>query len=162
MNPAEIRKKISEFAAILEAKQDHGYVYLNLGLLYLFVKNYNTAEQCLRKAIDFIPDEPDVYYFLAITLCGGHSIGSLSMPIIRQIEEYIRTAIQLDDTKAVYFYILAFIYYEYYAVNGLRIPGPDPFELIEMPETQDNEEIERLLDSLKIKSEILIAHIRSR
>jgi tetratricopeptide (TPR) repeat protein len=162
MSSAEVRKKISEFTTILEAKPDHGYVYLNLGLIYLFLKNYNTAEQCLRKALEFIPDEPDVYYYLSITLCGGHRLGSLRMPIIKQIEEYLKTAIQLDDTKEVYYYMLAFVYHEYYAVNGLRIPGPDPFDLIEMHEVQDNEEIERLLDTVNVKSEVLISQIRSQ
>jgi tetratricopeptide (TPR) repeat protein len=161
MSAADVRKKISDFMAMLEAKPDHGYLHLNLGLLHLFMKSYSPAERYLRNALELIPDEPDVYYYLSLVLCKGNRLGALKMPMIKQIEEYLNTAIQMDDAKSIYYFMLAAVYYEYYAVNGLRIPGPDPFDLLRNAQNGDNQEVERLLDSVNIKSEILLTKIRS-
>ncbi|MEZ5148087.1 MAG: hypothetical protein R2759_13745 [Bacteroidales bacterium] len=110
------------FKAQVRENPTDGEALFALGMFYLNLKLYDLAIKNFESAITQLPDEADVYYYYALSLIQGKRPKSLSLPSVRKIEEYLNTAIQLDD-KAKYYYLAAIINYDFYAANGMKIPS---------------------------------------
>ena len=108
-----------------------------LGLFYLRLKLYDFAIRNIEKTIELMPEESDVYYFCALSLMKGRKPKIIPLTEIKKIEEYLNTAIQLNDTNASYYYLWALIKYDFYLKNGLRSQSPT---------------LDYLLDELKTKN----------
>lgn len=154
-------KKIANyFKAQVRENPTDGESLFALGLFYLNLKLYDLAIKNFELAITHLPDEADVYYYYALSLIQGKRPKSLSLSQVRKIEEYLNTAIQLDD-KAKYYYLAAIINYDFYAANGMKIPQPDYNSLISEAQTAEKEpeEIDVLLKNVIIRDENLISVI---
>ncbi|MCB0539326.1 MAG: hypothetical protein KDE33_17560 [Bacteroidetes bacterium] len=156
-------KKIANyFKAQVRENPTDGEALFALGMFYLNLKLYDLAIKNFESAITQLPDEADVYYYYALSLIQGKRPKSLSLPSVRKIEEYLNTAIQLDD-KAKYYYLAAIINYDFYAANGMKIPQPDYNSLISEAQTSEKEpeEIDVLLKNVIIRDENLISIIKN-
>ena len=111
--------------------------------------------------IDLMPEESDVYYYYALSLIRGKHIKTISFKDIKQIEEYLHSAIQLG-ANAKYYYLAAIINYDFYSGNGMKIPTPDYNELIDNASSAEYEpdEIKILLNNVIIRDEKLISTIK--
>ncbi|MFP4522750.1 MAG: hypothetical protein ACLFQK_11460, partial [Fibrobacterota bacterium] len=80
---------------------------------------------------------------------------------IKKVEEFLETAISMDD-KSKYYYLSAIIKDDFYARNGLRNNGPGCEERISDAEEADYDfdEVEMLLEHVPIKNENLVNRIR--
>ncbi len=76
---------------------------------------------------------------------------------IKEIEQFINSALQLGD-KAKYYYLAAIINFDFYASNGMKVPQPDYNELFYNARYAEAEPIENkiLLDNVIIREEKLI------
>jgi tetratricopeptide (TPR) repeat protein len=156
-------KKIANyFKAQVRENPTDGEALFALGMFYLNLKLYDLATKNFESAITQLPDEADVYYYYALSLIQGKRPKSLGLQLVRKIEEYLNTAIQLDD-KAKYYYLAAIINYDFYAANGMKIPQPDYNSLISEAKTAENEpeEIAVLLKNVIIRDENLISIINN-
>ncbi|MCF7868545.1 MAG: hypothetical protein K9N09_07595 [Candidatus Cloacimonetes bacterium] len=128
----------------------------SLGLFYLKLKLYDLAISNFKNAITLTPDEADLYYYYALSLIKGRRIKTLTFKEIKIIEEYLNTAIQLED-KASYYYLSALIKYDYYRANGLMSNGSSYSELItEAKECySDQDELNVLLENIITNNELL-------
>ncbi len=133
----------------------------SLGLFYLGLKNYDLASRNFKEAIDQSPDNPDIYYHYAITLTGGKKPRKLMIRDVKKIEEYIKTAIQIEP-RAKYFYLLALVKNDFYPANGMMMTEPAPGPLLAEGETFPNaaEDIDLILEHVVIKDEAIISRIR--
>ena len=157
-----VKKYVTKYKEKVKANPSDGKAVYTLGLFYLRLKLYDFALTNFKKAIDLMPEEADPYYYYALTLVKGKRPKILNHKDVNQIEEFLNTAIQLDD-KANFYYLAAIINYDYYAANGLRIPTPNYNELIKNAKTakSDPDEIKILLDNIILRDEKLISIIRS-
>ncbi|MDX9799184.1 MAG: hypothetical protein RBT05_10040 [Bacteroidales bacterium] len=154
-------KKIANYfkTQVRETPTD-GEALFALGMFYLNLKLYDLAIKNFESAITQLPDEADVYYYYALSLIQGKRPKSLGLQQVRKIEEYLNTAIQLDD-KAKYYYLAAIINYDFYAANGMKIPKPDYNSLLDEAKTAEKEpaEIEVMLKNVIVRDENLLSII---
>jgi tetratricopeptide (TPR) repeat protein len=156
-------KKITNyFKAKVKEDPTDGESLFALGMFYLNLKLYDLAIKNFESAITYIPNEADAYYYYALSLIRGKRPKSMNLKDIRKIEEYLNTAIQLDD-KANYYYLAAIINYDYYAGNGMRIPKPDYNELLSEADTaeKDKTEVDVLIGNVIIRDEQLLQIIQN-
>ncbi len=119
---------------------------------------YDLASKYFAKVIEQIPDCGDVYYHYALTLFKGKRPKVLPLTEIRKIEDYLNAAIQIDDSKSKYYYLLALIKHDFYIKNGLRINPPTYRELISEADSRPYErsEVEKMLQHVPINDPYLI------
>ncbi|MCF8275023.1 MAG: hypothetical protein K9I95_14455 [Flavobacteriaceae bacterium] len=115
----------------IKSDPSDGEAIFSLGLFYLKLKLYDLAVKNFARSIELIPEEADTYYYYSLSLIKGRRIKILTMKEIQNIEEYLNTAIQLED-KQCYYLLLASIKYDFYKQNGFRIPEPSYEELIDL------------------------------
>lgn len=152
-------KKIANYFKLqVRENPTDGEALFALGLFYLNLKLYDLALKNFELAIINLPEEPDVYYYYALSLIRGRRPKSMNLNEIRKTTEYLNTSIQLDD-KEKYYYLAAIINYDFYAGNGMRLPKPDYTQLIGEAQTAEKEpgEIEVLLKNIIIRDEYLIS-----
>ena len=94
---AAVQKYVNLYKGLLRANDDDGEAMLGLGICYLQLKLYAVATTNFNKAIEVIPDQPDVYYYYALSLIGGRALRTLRDSEVSHILEYLNTAIQLDS-----------------------------------------------------------------
>ncbi|MFB0518392.1 MAG: tetratricopeptide repeat protein [Acidobacteriota bacterium] len=93
----EIDKAIEEFLKLIEEKPDFGPGYFNLGTCYLAKEDYPQAEKYLTKALEFFPDNPQLFI----------SLSSVYIDTGRpeKAEEMFQQLVQLSPTAETYFNI---------------------------------------------------------
>jgi len=156
-----IDKYINYYKGLTKAAPENGEAFFSLGLCYLQLKLFPLAQKNLEKAIELIPEYSDVYYYYALSLIKGRRVKIITSNEIKSIEQYLETAIQLDQNKAKYYYLSAIIKYDFYRMNGLIVPPPDADELImeAKQKAQEPEEVQRLLDAVILRDEKFISSI---
>ena len=108
-----------------------------------------------------MPEYPDAYYYYGLSLIRGRRPKLLSLSEVKRIEDYLKTAVQLDARPAKYYYLAAILKYDYYLSNGLLCnPSPDELFLMAEDKDQDAWEIERLLHSVPVRDPDLISKVR--
>ena len=131
--------------------------FFSLGLLSLNLKLYDLAIKNFQKAVELNPEEPEIHYFLALSMIKGRRPKTIPFKEIKEIEQFINSALQLGD-KAKYYFLAAIINFDFYASNGMKVPQPDYNELFYNARYAEAEPIENkiLLDNVIIREEKLI------
>lgn len=148
-----INKYISHYKELLDESPDDGEINLSMGICYLNLGLYNLANKFFKKAIDLTPDNSEVYYYYSLSLFNGKRPKITKYSMIQEIENYLNTAIQLDSERYKYYYLMAFIKYDFYLRNGLDQGLPTFEELkLEMENKlkTGEEEIDRIRNFLNI------------
>ncbi len=157
-----VNKYLNLYKGMVKAVPEDGESQFALGLCYLHLRLFDLAVRHFGRAVELMPESSDVYYYYALALIRGRRPKTLSLNEVRQIEEYVNSAMQLDGTKSKYNYLAAILKYDYYLANGLRVPDPSAEELLKEASTKDYEgdEVERLLDSVILRDGALVSAIR--
>lgn len=158
----EIALAIREYKVALDNGVESGNAHFGLGLLYLQLRLHDLALTHFRKTVEHEPDFADGYYYVALTMLRGRRPKTLMIQEIRAIESQVGAALQLDPRPAKYYFLLAAVRYDYYLSNGLSSPLPLPRDLLAMASDKeyDSCEVQRLLDSITLRDEALVAQIR--
>jgi hypothetical protein len=119
--------------------------YLKLGL-------FDLADRFVRQLIDAHPADPSGYCYRAICILKGKRPRTASLPVVREAEQLIGTAQELDPSDGRYDVLLAAVRHDYYVMNGMRVPAPAPEELMASARAKHPapREIEQLLDLIKV------------
>ena len=158
----EIASAIQEYKVALDNGVESGSAHFGLGLLYLQLRLYDLALTHFRKAVELEPDFADGYYYVALTMLRGRRPKTLMIQEARAIESQVGAALQLDPRPAKYYFLLAAVRHDYYLSNGLASPLPSPRDLLEVARDKeyDSCEVQRLLNSIILRDEALVAQIR--
>lgn len=100
---------VSKPRRIISQKDDT----LKNGVRLLGRKMYAQALDCFESVIKEDVSEPDAYFYAAVAKLEGKRPFLFSRSIINEVERYIESAIAYGE-RALYYYFLAYIKYDYY------------------------------------------------
>lgn len=147
-----IQKYIAQYTQALKAAPQDRDALLALSICYLKLALFDLADRFLRQFIDAHPADPSGYYYRAISILKGKRPRTASLPVIREAEQLIGTALELDPGNGRYDVLLAAIRHDYYVLNGMRVPGPTPEDLVASAEAKyvDRLEVEQIFRLIKV------------
>ncbi len=95
---------------------DPNNVELNnsIAMCYFKLKIYDMALLSFEKAMESNFDNSETYFYAAISLLEGKKAFVADRPKIDRIERYINAAIAIEP-KGIYYYLLAYIKYDYFS-----------------------------------------------
>ena len=126
-----IQKYIARYTQALKANSEDNEALLAVSLCYLKLGVFELADRFLRQLIDAHPADPSGYYYRSVCILKGRRPRTASLPVIREAEQLVGTAIELDPANGRYDALLAAVRHDYYVLNGMRVPVPTPEELVE-------------------------------
>jgi tetratricopeptide (TPR) repeat protein len=146
------QRYIAQYTQALKVDPEDRDALLAVGLCYLKLGLFDLADRYLRQLINAHPADPSGYYYRAICILKGKRPRTASLPIIREAEQLIGTALELDSTNGRYDVLLAAIQYDYYVLNGMRVPHPPPEVLIAGAgmKYMDRLEVEQIFGLIKV------------
>jgi len=144
-----------------KSQGDEVETILGLGLCYLNLKNYTLANIQFKKLVDLAPELAEGYYYLALCIIKGRRLKTLTLKEIKEIEELIVTAQQIDTSAYKYDALLAALKHDYYRTNGMRIASPDENEILSAASNKalDEDEIRSLIDQILLRDEGIIGKL---
>jgi tetratricopeptide (TPR) repeat protein len=147
-----IRKYIAEYTQALKADPQNRDALLAIGICYLKLGLFDLADRFLRQLIDVHPADPSGYYYRGICILKGKRPRTASLPVIREAEQLIGAALELDPANGRYDILLAAIRHDYYVLNGMRVPDPAPEDLVASAEAKhvDQLEVEQIFGLIQI------------
>ena len=152
LDTSTIQKHVASCTRVLQAEPGDRDALRALGICYLKLGLFDLSDRFIRQLIDRHPSDPSGYYYRAIALLKGKRPRTSALPVIREAEQLVDTALALDPADGRYNVLLAVLRHDYYVVNGMRVPAPAPAELIAGARSKrtDPREVDQLLDLLKI------------
>ncbi len=159
----EIQKYISQYSATLKEDPENRDALLALGICYLKLGLFDLADKFLGTVIDAHPAEPSGYYYRAICILKGKRPRIATLSVIREAEQLISAALELDSTNGRYDILLAAIRYDYYVLNGLRVPVPTPENLLvnSVGKHIDRLEVEQVFALIRVNESSIRGHFAS-
>ena len=154
INENQIREYIKKYNENISNNPIDSKSIFSLGLSYLRLNLYDYSIRYFKRSIDLTPENPECYYYYALSLIKGRRPKVLRLNEIRKIQELINTSIQMDN-KSKYYYLSAIINYDYYASNGLKVPEPNYNQLISSAcnAMYEKKEIMIMLDNIILRDE---------
>ncbi|HYK91115.1 MAG TPA: CHAT domain-containing protein [Acidobacteriota bacterium] len=161
LSSGEIHRMLQLYKSAIARNPADGEAYFALGLSYLQLQLYDLSIKNFKQTIELMPDYADGYYYYALSLVRGRKPKLLSLTEVKRMEEYLRTAQQLDGEQSKYLYLQAILKQDYYLANGL-ICNPFPEELLCTAEHMDHDpwEAERLLQHVQVEDFELVSRVR--
>ncbi|MSU62993.1 MAG: hypothetical protein EXS31_11470 [Pedosphaera sp.] len=156
-----INRYISHYKDRLKGEPDNSEINLAMGICYLDLGLYDLAAKFFSKAIEVVPDRADGYYYHALAAIKGRKPKLLTFPEVKKVEEYLNAAIQIDGSKATYYYLWLIIKHEFYVKNGLKINPPTVEDLIAQGSCRnyDKQEIAKMISRVPVTDEELLSVI---
>jgi|GEM_PF-1939116 len=158
----EIHRMLDHYKGAIAKNSQDGEAHYGLGLCYLQLGLWDLAIKNLKRTLELMPECADAYYYYALALIRGRRPKLLSLTEVRLIEQYLTTAMQLDDRQAKYYYLAVVLKFDYYLANGLTVRPPLPEDLLAAAADKQHDawEVERLLQAVPVRYDGLIALIR--
>lgn len=130
-----------------------------MGLVYLGLQHYELANENFRKAVEQTPENPDVYYYYALSLFARRSPAMLSALEAERIEMWLQTAIRMQ-AKRKYLILEMLLLQGAFKGKGKAVPEgkPEPEELLHQALTTVQEEDELY----EIEQHMVISDERNR
>jgi tetratricopeptide (TPR) repeat protein len=125
-----LSKYLQHFKKLTQENPESGEGLLGLGLCYLQSGLFPLAQQCFANAIGVSPELPQPYYYYALSRIAGRHLMTMSLNEIREIEQYLTTAVQLDGDSPIFKLLLACLKGDYYETNGLMVSPPTTDDLL--------------------------------
>ena len=140
---------IDRIENMLISSRQKGNILLNTAIKFINSSIYDQAMPILEKEILNNPSNDKLYFYMAVCKLGGRRPFVLVKSEIDKIENNISTALALSE-KAIYYYFLAYIKFDYHSNKFLKA-SPDYRQLLTMALNQGitNEETDFLFSLLK-------------
>lgn len=147
-----IQKYIAQYTQVLKIDPQNRDALMATGICYLKLGLFDLADRFLRQLIEAHPADPSGYYYRGISVLKGKRPRTASLPVIREAEQLIGAALELDPANGRYDVLLAAIRYDYYVLNGMRVPFPAPEDLVASAEAKhvDQLEVEQIFGLIKV------------
>jgi tetratricopeptide (TPR) repeat protein len=156
-----IQKYIAQYAQALKVNPQDGDALLAVGICYMQLGLFDLADKFLQRLIDSEPASAPGYYYRAICIFRGKRPRCASLGIVREAERLVGTALELDPLNGRNDWLLAAIRHDYYIVNGMSVPSPEPDELVANASQKhiDQLELEQVRRLLKMEDNPLWARV---
>jgi tetratricopeptide (TPR) repeat protein len=147
-----IQKYIAQYTQALKADPQNRDALVAIGICYLKLGLFDLADRFLRQLIDAHPADPSGYYYRGFCILKGKRPRTASLPVIREAEQLIGTALELDPANGRYDVLLAAIRHDYYVLNGMRVPDLAPEDLVASAKAKhvDQLEVEQIFGLIKV------------
>jgi len=109
----EVNKFVGAYRQALAENPDNQELNNSVAMCYLKLKLYDKALPAFEKAMEDNFDNSETFFYAAVCLLKGRKAFLLTRPEIDKIEEYINAAIMIEP-RGVYYYLLAYIKYDYF------------------------------------------------
>ena len=148
-----IRKYVEQYERMLDENPKSRDALLALGVCDLKLGLCEDAAEFFEQLTKTHRSDPSGYYYRAICLFRGRRPRCVSLDVVRQAERLVEKAVALDPANGRNDWLLAAIRHDYYVVNGMSVPSPNPDELLESASRKhvDKLEIEQALRLLKMQ-----------
>lgn len=130
MDSSSIQKYIKSYKDIIKLEPDNPEGNIGLGLCYIVLNMYPLAKKCFANVIENHPDIALAYYYFALATIAGRRVKIVPSKDLKQVEEYLNTAVMLDDSIYLVYVLLAMIKHDYYLGNGLKVSEPSVSDLL--------------------------------
>lgn len=119
LSTLEINKYANAYQKALSADPNNKQVNGALAMCFLKLKLYDKALAAFDKAIIDNFENSEVYFWAAVALLRGKKAFVTPRPDINKAEEYLNAAIMIEP-KGIYYYLFAYIRYDFHARKFLR------------------------------------------
>lgn len=109
-----VNKYASTYRKELAEDPDNRELNNSIGICYLKLKIYDKALAAFEKAMEDNFDNSEIFFYAAICILGGKKPFLAMRPVIDKAEEYLNAAIMIEP-RGIYYYLLAFIKYDYFS-----------------------------------------------
>ena len=109
----EVNKYASAYRKELSQDPDNQELNNSIAMCYLKLKLYDKALPAFEKAMEDNFDNSETFFYAAVCLLKGRKAFLCVRSEIDKIEEYINAAIMIEP-RGVYYYLLAYIKYDYF------------------------------------------------
>ena len=109
----EVNKFAGAYRKALAENPDNQELNNSAAMCYLKLKLYDKALPAFEKAMEDNFDNSETFFYAAVCLLKGRKAFLCNRPEIDKIEEYINAAIMIEP-RGVYYYLLAYIKYDYF------------------------------------------------
>lgn len=147
-------KLLVTYQSAIGSASNSAQLNLAVGLHYLDSGLYTESIEALQLARRSDPLNKNVLYYLALATVAGKPLRSATLTEIREAEEYLRAAMQLQPAPAHYYYLWCLIKLDFYQANGFRETAPPIDKLFLLAQNSDLaiEEIKLLLSNVNVAS----------
>ena len=129
MSAPEVMKYKNTYQKVLNEQPESGMMNSALGMCLLKLNMYDKAFEKLNLAIEEEMDNSETYFWAAVALLKGKRPFITPKSVIDQAIEYTTTATMVENRGLYYFY-LAYLKFDYYAMKKLNIT-PNYYEELE-------------------------------
>lgn len=113
LEPTELNKYAAAYKAMAESEPLDAGINTSLGFCYLKLRVYDRAQSAFEVAISQNLNNPDAYFYAAVSLLNGGKAFLTKRAVIEKIESYVNAAITLEE-KPIFHYFKSYIKYDYY------------------------------------------------
>ncbi|MBO5420462.1 MAG: zinc ribbon domain-containing protein [Clostridia bacterium] len=147
-----VNKYAMSYQRDLSAEPDNNEGNTAIAYCYLKLKMYDKALTYFERAVVDNFDNSEVYFYAAICCLGGKRAFLSQKSAINKAEEYLNAAVMIEP-KGIYYYLWAYIKYDYYKMKFLN-SKPDFKEMLNMAESigvsvYDKEQLFNILNAEK-------------
>ena len=150
MSPSVVMGLKGAYQKEVEEKPDSTEANFSLGICLLKLNMYDKAYEKLDKAIEDSIDNPEAYFWAAVSLLKGKRAFLTPKATIDQAIELTDTARMLED-RGIFSYFIAYLKYDYYYLKRLNIEPNYQEELQRAKLNVTVEDIRMLAEILKIE-----------
>jgi tetratricopeptide (TPR) repeat protein len=141
MSLPELNKYAKTYQKALATNPDNTLLNNSVAMCYLKLKMYDKAYDAFEKAIEDNFDNPETYFYAAISLLSGHKAFLTPRPKIDKIEELLTAAISIEP-RGIFYLFWSYIKYDYFKRKFLRT-SPDYIELLSKAKESGYSDIDR-------------------
>ncbi len=118
-----LNKYVRSYSESLKDDPSQSKIHFSIGICYVKLKIYDKALLSFERAFEENFDDSEAYFYAAICVLGGKKAFLALRPGIDKVIEYINAANSIEP-KAIYYYFLAYIKYDYFHRKSFLI-SPD-------------------------------------
>lgn len=130
MSMPEVNKYVGTYKKALGNNPDNSDLNKSIAMCYLKLRMIDKALPAFEKAVEENFDDSEAYFYSAICSLGGKKAFLNQRPAIDKALEYINAALMIEP-KGIYYYLMAYIKYDYFARKHFRT-SPDYQECLQM------------------------------
>ena len=128
----EVNKYARTYQKALVDAPDSTELNTSVAMCYLKLKLYDKALLAFERAMEENFDNSETFFYAAVCLFGGRRPFQVKKNVVDQALEYLESAVMIEP-RAIYFYFMAFVKYDFYYMKKLRV-NPDYSECLSRAE----------------------------
>ena len=141
MTLPELGKYTRTYQNALKSSPDSVEINNSVAMCYLKLKMHDKAYSAFEKAIESNLDNPETYFYAAISLLSGQKAFLTPRPKIDKIEELMNAATMIEP-RGIFYLFWAYIKQDYYKRKFLKT-SPDYQEVLAMANEYGYSELDR-------------------